>query len=96
MGVGLRVFSDNRRDKVAGSVGVDYMFGSGRVRPTIGAAYLDRNGYVGVDLGYDFGRGSIDFGAGIGVTNTKRSSPPATGGDTGGDDVTPRDEEPVL
>lgn len=53
-GVGVRVFSDDKRNDFTGSIGVDYMFGSRGVRPTVGFAYLGRNTYVGVDLGYDF------------------------------------------
>ncbi|WP_155326400.1 hypothetical protein [Alkalilacustris brevis] len=70
-GIGLRVFSDNRREKAVGSVGVDYMFGSQRWRGTLGAAYLDRNGYIGVDLGIGLGDGAIDFGVGVGGVKTK-------------------------
>lgn len=84
-GLGLRVFSDDRRDRVAASVGVDYMFGSGRIRPSIGAAYLNKNSYVGIDLGYDFSRGSLDFGIGVGGVGTTRQKAPDTG-DSGSDD----------
>jgi hypothetical protein len=74
-GMGLRVFSNDRRDKAVGSVGVDYMFGSKRWRGTVGAAYLGRNAYVGLDLGFDFKDGGIDFGPSVGAVRTK--APPA-------------------
>lgn len=71
VGAGLRVFSDDRRDRAAGSVGFDYMFTSGRLRPSLGIAYLYRNGFVGVDLGFDTRRGGPDFGLGAGYADTR-------------------------
>lgn len=70
VGVGLRVFSDNRRDKFVGSLGVDYIFGSQSFRGSLGAAYLFDNTYLGLDVGVHFNDGSIDFGIGGGVVNT--------------------------
>lgn len=70
-GIGLRVFSDNRRGSTVGSLGLDYMFGQQNFRGTLGAAYLDRNGYVGIDLGYGFGTGQLDFGVGLGAVRTR-------------------------
>jgi len=79
--LGLRIFSSDRRDRAAASVGLDYVFRSQRVRPTIGAAYLGNNAYIGLDMGLDLARGGVDFSAGIGVTKTKRraaaAAPPA-------------------
>jgi hypothetical protein len=72
-GVGLRVFSDNERDSLVGSVGVDYMFGSQSWRGTVGAAYLGNNSYFGLDLGIGLRDGAIDFGASAGVADTKRA-----------------------
>ncbi|MDN5786193.1 hypothetical protein [Pseudorhodobacter sp.] len=46
-GVGIRLFSTDRRDHAAASLGLDYMFSSSRIRPTVGAAYLGRNSYIG-------------------------------------------------
>ncbi|MCW1917958.1 hypothetical protein NX862_04265 [Rhodobacter sp. KR11] len=69
-GVGLRVFSDDQNESVVGSVGVDYILQGGAIRPTLGIAYLQDNAYVGADLGFDMAGGPIQFGAGIGVTNT--------------------------
>jgi hypothetical protein len=71
-GIGLRLFSNNKQDKFVGSVGADYMFQSQRLRPTIGAAYLRKNAYIGLDLGYDMSAGGVDFGLGVGGVKTKK------------------------
>lgn len=85
-GLGLRLFSDDKRDSMVGSVGLDYMFKAKRFRPTIGAAYLGDNGYVGLDMGFDLNGGGIDFGLGAGgvggvknVTPSVVSEPSPTG-----------------
>ncbi|MDD8022238.1 MAG: hypothetical protein PHX82_03890 [Paracoccaceae bacterium] len=77
-GIGARVFSNDEEDKAALSVGLDYMFQSRQVRPTIGAAYLGDNTYVGVDMGFNMGGGGVDFGLGLGGVNTQKkvSAPP--------------------
>lgn len=72
-GVGLRVFSDDKRDSVVGSLGVDYMFGSQSWRGTVGAAYLGDNSYIGLDLGIGLRDGAIDFGASVGLADTRRA-----------------------
>lgn len=69
--IGLRVFSDDQRDEFAGTVGVDYVITTQSWRGTVGAAYLADNAYVGVDVGYGFGTGSIDFSAGAGLVETR-------------------------
>ncbi|MFN3970125.1 MAG: hypothetical protein ACK4GO_05670 [Gemmobacter sp.] len=79
-GVGLRVLSNNRRNKTVGTVGIDYMFSSQRWRGTVGAAYVGRNAYVGLDLGIGFGDGKIDFGPNVGFTRSK-AAPVTTTGD---------------
>lgn len=70
-GIGLRVFSDNRPDSAVGSVGLDYMFKSKRIRPTVGVAYLGTNSYIGLDMGFGLNGEGIDFGLGLGGVNTK-------------------------
>ena len=77
-GIGLRLFSDNKQDKFVGSLGLDYMLGGKELRPTIGATYLGTDSYIGLDLGYGLKSRSVDFGLGIGGTDTKktRTSPP--------------------
>ncbi|MCH8466928.1 MAG: hypothetical protein LAT78_10240 [Roseinatronobacter sp.] len=70
-GVGIRVFSDNRRSRPAASVGVDYMFMSQSIRGTVGVAYMGRNVFGGLDLGYNFTNGGIDFGLSAGGAATK-------------------------
>jgi opacity protein-like surface antigen len=69
-GVGVRVFSDDKQDKFAASVGLDYMFQSQRWRPTVGAAYLGDNSYIGLDMGFGLNGEGIDFGVGVGGVNT--------------------------
>ena len=63
-GIGLRVFSDDEEDSFVGSAGVDYMFGSQSWRPTVGAAYLGNNSYIGADVGFGINGGGIAFGLG--------------------------------
>jgi opacity protein-like surface antigen len=73
-GIGVRVFSDDEQDEFAGSVGVDYMFKSQRIRPTVGAAYLGDDSYIGVDMGFGLNGEGIDFGVGVGGTNTDETT----------------------
>ena len=72
-GIGLRVFSDNRRKRTVATAGVDYMLGSQTWRGTLGAAYLGNNSYLGLDLGIGFGDGAIGLGLGAGGVRTKRA-----------------------
>jgi len=69
-GLGLRVFSDDRRDSTVGSLGLDYMFNSQSWRGTLGVAYLGSDAYIGLDMGIGLGDGQIDFGLGAGGVNT--------------------------
>jgi len=70
MGAGLRVFSDDQKDKAAASLGLDYMFKSKSVRASVGAAYLMDNSYVEVNTGYNFKQQAFDFGVGGGFVET--------------------------
>lgn len=76
-GLGLRLFSDNERGTFVGSLGVDYLIASQRVRPSVGVAYLASKSYVGMDVGYDFAAGAVDVGVGLGGANSKRKPGPA-------------------
>lgn len=69
-GAGARLFSSNKPDSYAASLGLDYLFTSRRIRPTIGAAHLGDNGYIGLDMGFDPQGGNVDYGASIGLLNT--------------------------
>jgi hypothetical protein len=70
-GVGVRVLSDNRRNRAVASIGMDYMLTSQSLRGTVGAAYLGRNMLAGADFGYNFSSRNIDFGLSAGATRTK-------------------------
>jgi hypothetical protein len=70
-GVGVRVFSNDEEDKFAATVGLDYMLQSKKLRPTVGAAYLGDNAYIGLDLGFDLDGGGVDFGVGVGGVGTE-------------------------
>jgi len=72
VGVGVRLFSDNRQDEFAGSLGLDYMFSSNSFRGSLGAAYMFDDSYFGGDVGFDFRNGAPSFGVGAGVVNTVR------------------------
>lgn len=67
--IGVRVFSDDKPDRGALALGLDYKLRGQSWRPSVGAAYLDEDWYVDLSLGYDFGAQNIDFGAGLGLTN---------------------------
>lgn len=87
-GVGVRVFSDNEADKLAASVGLDYMITSQSWRGSVGAAYLMDNSYVELNGGYNFNGGGFDFGLGGGWADTADQSSttddaPSTGGSGG-------------
>ncbi len=69
-GVGLRVFSNDKRDSFVGSVGVDYMFGTKSFRGTVGGAWLGNGAYLGLDMGLDFNGGGIGMGFGAGGVRT--------------------------
>ena len=69
-GVGLRVFADDARDQATLTIGADYLIGSGTFRPTVGAAYVGTDLYIGIDAGAPLGRGGLDFGVGVGLINT--------------------------
>jgi hypothetical protein len=71
-GVGLRVFSDDQPHSYVASAGVDYMITSRTVRGTLGAAYLDKNAYVGLDMGLGFAGGGLTYGLSIGAVNTNK------------------------
>jgi hypothetical protein len=71
VGVGVRLFSDNRQDEFAGTLGLDYMFSSNSFRGSLGAAYLFDGTYFGGDVGFDFRNGAPSFGVGAGILNTE-------------------------
>lgn len=70
-GVGVRLFSSDKRDKAAASVGMDYVLGSRQFRPTFGAAWMGNDTYIGADMGFGLGGDGVDFGLGLGVAQTQ-------------------------
>lgn len=93
LGAGVRVFSNDEEDEFAGSIGLDYVFTTQSLRPTIGAAYLLEDSYVGLDVGYSSTLGTFDIGGSAGLADTDDddgrggglgSGPPETGGEGGG------------
>lgn len=65
-GLGLRVFSNDRKDQVAGLVGIDYMFRSQNWRGSLGAAHMMNKSYIKLNGGCDFNSGDLSFGIGAG------------------------------
>ena len=80
-GFGVRVFSGNIKGHGAATVGLDYVFSTKRVRPTIGAAIIGDNSYVGIDMGFDLDGGGVDFGLGAGGLQTAKAGAPVCGDD---------------
>lgn len=64
--VGVKAFSDDEADEVAGGVGIDYVFANNALRPNIGIAYLGDGYYGDGTLGYNLGSGHFDLGVGGG------------------------------
>jgi len=69
-GIGLRVFSDDEDESAVGTIGVDYMFQSKSWRATVGAAYLNDNTYIGLDMGLGLGGGGFSYGLSGGAVDT--------------------------
>lgn len=70
-GVGVRLFSDDRRDKGALSLGLDYMFVNQSWRPSVGAAYLMDSTYLELNGGVTIATGEFGFGFGGGYAKTE-------------------------
>ncbi len=77
--VGLKAFTSNDEDEAAGSVGVDYLLGSGTWRPNVGISYLGDNLYGDFNAGYNYQQGSWSFGVGAGGVNTEDKKTPLLG-----------------
>ena len=75
--MGGRVFSTDKPQSGALALGIDYMFGTGTWRPTVGAAYLDDDFYVDFSVGIGPQSGDFNFGAGIGGLGGMQSTTPA-------------------
>jgi hypothetical protein len=80
-GIGIRVFSDDRRDRVVAAAGLDYMFATGAWRGSLGPAYLGDDLYLSLDLGIDLTNRSPEIGVSFGGARTRSAPaapPPAT------------------
>ncbi len=77
-GLAVRLFSDNRQDRFAGTIGLDYLFRSKKFRPTVGGAYVGNDMFFGFDfgLGGGFSSGGVNTGISAGYVNTFSPTPP--------------------
>lgn len=75
-GVGVRMFSGNKKNSTVASVGFDYLLQSRKIRPSVGVAYLGSNTYLGADLGFTPGQG-LNVGMGLGLSKTQSKAAPA-------------------
>ena len=64
--IGGRVFSTDRPQRGALSLGLDYKLGTGAWRPNVGVAYLNNDAYVDFSLGLDLQNREMDYGIGVG------------------------------
>ncbi|GGE39714.1 hypothetical protein [Actibacterium pelagium] len=71
---GVKAFSTDREGDAALTLGIDYLFNDQSWRPNIGAAYIDNNAFIDLNLG--FGNGGTDFGVGIGPIDSSQDSAP--------------------
>lgn len=74
-GVGVRMFSGDKKNSTVASVGFDYLLQAGKIRPSVGVAYLGSNTYIGADLGFTPGQG-LNFGLGLGLSKTQTKAAP--------------------
>ncbi len=71
LAAGAKIFTDRDSNSGAGSLGLDYHFGSSALRPNIGASYIGDGGFVDANFGYNIGTRNIDFGLSGGLTNSR-------------------------
>ncbi|CAN7169189.1 hypothetical protein LJR232_000230 [Aquipseudomonas alcaligenes] len=78
--LGVKAFSNDEDNETVGSVGLDYLFEQSSFRPNIGVAYQGEGYFSGGDVGYNFGKETIDFAVGAGWSNSdddnKTPAPP--------------------
>jgi hypothetical protein len=72
LAIGPKVFSTNEEDKVAASIGIDYVLKSASFRPNVGVSYLFKEDvYTDLNVGYNLKAKAVDFGFAVGYTETK-------------------------
>lgn len=70
---GIKVFSTDKEDKAAASLGLDYAFAERSFRPNVGVAYIGKNNiYLDANVGYLMSKRSMNFGLGAGYVDTKK------------------------
>lgn len=70
LAVGVKVFTDDEKNKVVGTLGLDYLVNTRAWRPNVGVGYLGENIYGDVNAGYNYGADEWDYGVGIGFLDT--------------------------
>lgn len=80
LAIGVKVFTDDEKDKVVGSLGLDYKVNSRAWRPNVGIGYLGDNIYGDLNAGYNYRNSAWDYGVGIGILDTDEDKPAASAG----------------
>lgn len=72
LAIGPKLFTANEEDKIAGSLGLDYVFKTSSIRPSIGISYLFKEDmYTNLNVGYDLKDQKVNFGFEGGYTDTQ-------------------------
>lgn len=71
LAVGGKVFKDRDEHEFVPAIGVDYMLSDQSIRPNVGVAYQDGDLYGDASFGYNLSMGTLDFGLGVGASNSK-------------------------
>lgn len=72
LAIGPKLFSTDKEDKVAASLGIDYVIGSSSFRPNVGITYLLKDdAFTDLNVGYNLKSKAVDFGFAVGYTETK-------------------------
>lgn len=73
--VGPKMFTEQREDRAAASLGIDYAIFSNSFRPNIGVAYLTKDKmFAEANMGYNLKNQNISYGGSVGYADTKSKS----------------------